>query len=62
MPTRQDRLGDDERRSHTERQERDWQLIRQAIEQIRFGTITIHVQDGVIVQIDRLEKQRLNRP
>ena len=33
--------------------------IRQALEGLRFGQITIVVHDGVMVQIDRTEKRRL---
>ncbi len=33
--------------------------IRAAIEGIRYGEVRVIIQDGVIVQIERLEKQRL---
>jgi hypothetical protein len=33
--------------------------IRVAVHGIRFGEVRVVIQDGVIVQIDRLEKQRL---
>jgi hypothetical protein len=33
--------------------------IRAAIEGIRFGQVRIVVRDGVILQIDRLEKHRI---
>jgi hypothetical protein len=33
--------------------------IRDALRGLRFGNISIVVQDGVIVQIDRTEKRRL---
>ena len=33
--------------------------IRGILRGLRFGSVTIIVQDGVIVQIDRLEKRRL---
>jgi hypothetical protein len=32
--------------------------IRQSLKGLRFGTVTIILQDGVIVQIDRTEKRR----
>ena len=35
--------------------------IRRALEGLQFGAVNIIVQDGVIVQIDRTEKQRLRR-
>jgi hypothetical protein len=33
--------------------------IRATLEGLRFGSVTIIVQDGVVVQIDRTEKRRL---
>jgi hypothetical protein len=33
--------------------------VRESLSGLRFGTVTIVVQDGVIVQIDRTEKHRL---
>lgn len=38
------------------------QQIRDALRGLRFGSVQIVVQDGVIVQIDRTEKRRLRRP
>ncbi len=35
--------------------------ISDSIRGIRYGQVTVIVQDGVVVQIDRLEKQRLVR-
>jgi hypothetical protein len=35
--------------------------VRDALRGLRFGTVTIIVQDGVIVQIDRTEKRRIRR-
>ena len=37
----------------------DAEKIRQAVSGIRFGEVRLIIQDGVIVQIDRVEKQRL---
>ncbi len=34
-------------------------LICKALKGIRFGEVRVIVQDGLIVQIERLEKQRL---
>ncbi|EON72545.1 YezD family protein [Lysinibacillus sphaericus] len=34
------------------------QAIAKAIENLQFGEVHITIQDGVIVQINRLEKQR----
>jgi hypothetical protein len=33
--------------------------IRGVLQGLRFGSVTIIVQDGVVVQIDRTEKRRL---
>lgn len=43
--------------------ERELELaqIRESLRGLRFGTVNIIVQDGVIVQIDRTEKRRLRR-
>jgi len=39
--------------------EREWNEIRESLRGLRFGSVHISVQDGVIVQIDRTEKRRL---
>lgn len=36
--------------------------VRDALADLRFGTVTIVVQDGVVVQVERTEKVRLTRP
>jgi hypothetical protein len=43
--------------------ERDSELqqIREALSGLRFGSVVVVVQDGVVVQIDRTEKRRLQR-
>ncbi|HJV36776.1 YezD family protein [Geomonas sp.] len=33
--------------------------IRSALEEIRFGTVTLVIQDGRVIQIDRNEKIRI---
>jgi hypothetical protein len=33
-----------------------------ALRGLQFGSVTLVVQDGVIVQVERLEKKRLARP
>ena len=33
--------------------------LRQALREIRFGTVTLVIQDGQVIQIDRNEKIRL---
>ena len=37
------------------------QTILDALRGLRFGSITVSVQDGVIVQVERLEKMRVGR-
>jgi hypothetical protein len=36
-------------------------LVREALGSIRFGTVTLVVQDGRVIQVDKSEKIRLNR-
>jgi hypothetical protein len=38
-----------------------WPLeqIAEALRGLRYGTVTVVVQDGVVVQVDRTEKRRL---
>jgi hypothetical protein len=33
--------------------------VRKAVQGIRFGEVRVIIQDGVIVQIERVEKQRV---
>jgi hypothetical protein len=33
--------------------------VRASLRNLRYGSVTIIVQDGIIVQIDRVEKRRL---
>jgi hypothetical protein len=35
--------------------------IRQSLLGLRFGTISIIVQDGVVIQLERTERRRLRR-
>ena len=42
-------------------QELEWNSIRDALRGLRFGSVNIIVQDGVIVQIDRTEKKRIRK-
>jgi hypothetical protein len=37
------------------------QAILDALRGLRFGSVTVIVQDGVIVQVERIEKKRLGR-
>jgi len=35
--------------------------VRDALAGLRYGEVTVVVQDGVVVQVERTEKVRLNR-
>jgi len=35
--------------------------IQDALEDLQFGQVTVIVQDGVVVQIDRTERRRVHR-
>jgi hypothetical protein len=35
--------------------------IGEALRGLRYGAVTVIVQDGVVIQIDRMEKRRLRR-
>ncbi|HZZ79922.1 MAG TPA: DUF2292 domain-containing protein [Gemmataceae bacterium] len=37
------------------------QAILQALRDLQFGSVTLVVQDGVVVQVERVEKTRLAR-
>ena len=36
-------------------------LVRSALASIRFGTVTLVVQDGRVIQVDKSEKFRINK-
>lgn len=36
-------------------------LVREALSSIRFGTVSLVVQDGRVIQVDKNEKIRINR-
>jgi hypothetical protein len=38
------------------------ELLRKALEGLRFGEVTVFIQDGVLVQLERTEKIRPSRP
>jgi hypothetical protein len=38
-----------------------WNDICNALRGMQFGTVTLVVQDGIVVQVDRTEKKRLRR-
>jgi hypothetical protein len=39
-----------------------WEQIRESLRGLRYGSVEIIVQDGVIVQIERIEKRRTRIP
>jgi hypothetical protein len=39
-----------------------WQHVENALRDLQFGSITLTVQDGVVVQVERTERQRYQRP
>ncbi len=39
-----------------------WGVIREALRGLEFGSVTLIVQDGVLVQVERTEKRRFRRP
>ena len=38
-----------------------WQQIEASLRDLRFGALTLVVQDGVIVQVERTERHRYRR-
>ena len=46
-------------KSHTTLTEEQIQKIQEAVRDIRYGTVTLVIQDGRLIQIDRSEKIRL---
>jgi hypothetical protein len=41
----------------------DWlKLVREQVESLKFGTVLVTVHDSKVVQIERNEKTRLERP
>jgi hypothetical protein len=53
-------ISDDGRVTHSP-PPRDFDLdhVRKAVQGIRYGEVRMIIQDGVIVQIERMEKQRI---
>jgi hypothetical protein len=51
---------DDGRTNHSPPlRELDLDHVRKAVQGIRYGEVRVIIQDGVIVQIERVEKQRV---
>ena len=41
--------------------DRAWPHIRQALQGLKFGEVSIAVQDGVVVQVERTERKRIHK-
>ncbi len=48
-------------KSNESLQDEELHSIRDALRGLRFGSVNIIVQDGVIVQIDRTDKKRIRQ-
>ena len=55
-------MTEDEETPRIERARGALDRIQAALTGLRFGTVTAVVQDGVVVQVERTEKVRLDRP
>lgn len=42
-------------------EESAFRLIRDALRGLQFGSVTIIIQDSVVVQVERTEKKRISR-
>lgn len=38
-----------------------WQSLEEALRDLQFGAITLTVQDGIVVQVERTERRRYQR-
>jgi hypothetical protein len=38
-----------------------WQNLEEALRDLQFGAITLTVQDGIVVQVERTERRRYQR-
>jgi hypothetical protein len=38
-----------------------WQHVEDALRSLQYGSVTLLVQDGVVVQVERLERKRYQR-
>ena len=52
-------MGDEHGNDKMRSQDYELEAIRKSLYGLRYGSITIVVHDGVIVQVDRTEKKRL---
>jgi hypothetical protein len=59
LPNGREALGSEPDRPPQTAVPADLEPIRAAIKGIRFGEVRIVIQDGVVIQIDRVEKRRM---
>lgn len=57
-----DRDAQSDEKTDDVRRQREAQEILNALRGLRFGSLHVIVQDGIVVQIDRTEKKRLVKP
>ncbi len=38
-----------------------WQMIEEYVQNIKYGSVTIYIQDGKIIQVDKNEKVRFDK-
>ena len=38
-----------------------WRQLEEALRELNFGSVTLVVQDGVVVQVDRIDRRRFQR-
>jgi len=50
----------DKRSARDVRDEMAMAAVRKALTGLRFGTVTVVVQDGIVVQVDRTSRERID--
>jgi hypothetical protein len=38
-----------------------WKSVEDALRDLKYGSILLHIQDGVVVQVERTERKRYQR-
>ena len=54
-------VSDDTKASPAEGCDQAARLVREALRGLQFGTVTLIVQDGLVIQVDRTERTRVRR-
>ncbi|MBZ4655337.1 MAG: putative small protein [Peptococcaceae bacterium] len=52
-------MGDVEKVTKEQHDAQVWKRVLEAVKSVRYGSVTIIIQDGRVVQIDKCEKIRL---